>query len=235
MFEFVTTGLGRVIPVSLGNTPLNLTVAPRVEFGYRLPAGFGEFSIADTGFTSNGADTWSGPDGPASRSSALQANYTDFDYHSREYTPYACCEMRWRAGFRIAESFTTTSFFQPFAQAAAGSGVVAAQQSNALFGFGPHFAVEIERAFGQSGFSFVGKVDIADTYTIIRQRFSARTTTPIAPGVADGGVMIDRFENQVIILNVQVGLAWQPPAYAIPGDLGIFSYQGVFLRASWNY
>jgi hypothetical protein len=255
MFQVLTTGLGKSVPVALGNTELSLTVAPRIELGYRLPAGFGEFSIADTGFTSNGADTWSGPDGPASRSSALQMNYTDLDYHSREYAPYACWGMRWRAGMRIAESFTTTSFSQPFAQAAAGSGVIAAQQSNATLGFGPHFAVELEHAFARSGFSLVGKVDIADTYTTIRQRYSAVTTTPIAPGIADSGVLIDRFTNQIPILTVQIGLAWQPANYPNTRlylgyldqtwwnvmhnpnilSLGQFDYQGVFLRASWNY
>jgi hypothetical protein len=255
MFEVVTTGLGKTVPVALGNTGLSLTVAPRVEFGYRLPSGFGEFSISDTGFTSNGADRWSGPDGPASRSSALQANYTDLDYRSREYAPYACWGMRWRAGMRVAESFTTTAFNQPFAQAAAGSGVLAAQQSNATLGFGPHFAVELDYAFARSGFSLVGKVDIADTYTTIRQRYSAVTTTPIAPGVADSGVLIDRFTNQIPILTVQIGLAWQPQNYPNSRlylgyldetwwnvmqnpnllSLGQFDLQGVFLRASWNY
>jgi hypothetical protein len=59
----------------------------------------------------------------------------------------------------------------------------------------------------------------------------------------------------VPILTVQVGLSWQPPAYPNSRlDLGYlqqtwwntlqnpnllsfgqFDYQGVFLRASWNY
>jgi len=255
MSQTVVTGLGTSVFVQLGAARLDWTAAPRVELGYRLPTGFGEFSISDTGMTSNGGESFIGPDGPATRTSALQFNYTDFDYHSREYTPWANCEMKWRAGIRVAESFTTTTFSQPFAQAAAGSGVLAAQQSNATLGVGPHFAVELERRFAASGFSLLGKIDLGDNYTVIRQRYSATTTT-LTPTGLDSGVTIDRFLNQVIQLNVQVGVAWRPPSYPssrfflgyleeawwnpLANDntyttLGQFYYQGVVLRASWNY
>jgi hypothetical protein len=182
-------------------------------------------------------------------------NYTDLDYLSREFTPWANCVMKWRAGVRIAESFTTTSVSQSFAQAAAGSGVLFSQASNATFGAGPHFAVELERRFTWSGFSFVGMVDIADNYGIIRQRFTAVTTTLTPAGVPDSGVQIDNFQNQIIMLTAQVGLAWQPPrlpnAQLFLGYIdqtwwnvmanenlfsqGQFDYQGVCFRASWNY
>lgn len=257
LFQVVGTGLGRPIPVMLGNSPLSWTIAPRIEIGYRLPSGFGEFSIVDTGFSSNGSDVFNGPDGPAPRSSLLQMNYTDFDYHSREYTPYANWEMKWRAGVRFSESFTLTSVNETFAQAAAGSGILAAQQSNATQGVGPHFAIELERWFSTSGFAFTGKVDIADQFSIIRQRSSAITTTATPTGL-DNGVLIHNFSNQVVILTVQVGLSWQPPSYpcsrlylgylnetwwnalqdatlGVPISNGQFDYQGIFLRASWNY
>jgi hypothetical protein len=255
MSETVVTGLGRPIFVALSAARLNWTAAPRFELGYRLPSGFGEFSVSDTGFTANGGESFLGPDGPAMRTSALQLNYTDLDYLSREYTPWANCDMKWRAGMRVAESFTTTTFSQSFAQAAAGSGLLTAQQSNATFGFGPHFAVELEHRLAQPGFSLVGKIDVADNYTHIRQRYSAVTTT-VTPSGLDSGVIIDKFLNQVVMLSVQAGLAWRPPSYPnsrlflgyvdetwfnpLANDntyttLGQFYYQGVVLRASWNY
>jgi hypothetical protein len=254
MRENVITGLGTPVFVQLGASRLNWTAAPRFELGYRLPSGFGEFSISDTGMTSNGSESFIGPNGPATRASALQFNYTDFDYQSREFTPWPNWEMKWRAGIRVAESNTTTTFSQPFAQAAAGSGILAAQQSNATLGVGPHFAVELERHFDDCGFSWVGKIDLADNYTMIRQRYAATTTTATPTGL-DNGVTIDRFQNQVIILNVQVGLAWRPESYpnsrffvgyleetwwnALANNnsiqLGQFYYQGVVLRASWNF
>jgi hypothetical protein len=255
MLQIVGTGLGRPVTVALGNSPVDWTVAPRFELGYRLPSGFGEFAISDTGFSANGADIFKGPDGPAPRASALQINYTDLDYLSREYAPSPNWGMKWRAGVRVSETFTTTTVNESFAQAAAGSGILAAQQSNATLGVGPHFAVEFERSFSQSGFAFVGMVDISDSYTVIRQRFSAVTTTVTPSGALDSGVQIDRFENQVIVLTAQVGLAWQPPRYPNSRlflgyvdqtwwnvmanenllSQGQFEYQGVFLRASWNY
>ena len=70
-------------------------------------------------------------------------------------------------------------------------------------------------------------------------------------------MQIDRFNNAVIQLNVQIGLAWRPPSYpnsrlfvgyleetwwnalansnSTNGDLGQFYYQGAVLRASWNF
>jgi hypothetical protein len=259
MFEVVTTGLGRSVPVQLGNSPVSWTVAPRIEFGYRLPSGFGAFAIADSGFVANGADIFRGPDGPAPRTSSLQMNYTDLDYISREYTPCADWDMRWRAGARISETFSTTDVVETFAQAAAGSGILAAQQSNATLGAGPHFAIELDRWLRQSsGLGLLGKIDIADNFSVIRQRYSAVTTTLTPSGAFDSGVKIDRFENQIIILTVQLGLTWQPPQYpnsrvdlgwiqqtwwnvmqnaesGFPTANGQFDYQGVFLRASWNY
>jgi hypothetical protein len=257
MQQTVVTGVGTSVLVHLGAAALDWTAAPRFEVGYRLPSGFGEFAVADTCLTSNGGESFSGPDGLAKRTSALQFNYTDFDYLSREYTPWECCEMKWRAGLRVAESFTTTTVSQPFAQAATGSGVFAAQQSNATLGVGPHFALELERRLARPEFSVIGKLDLADTYTTIRQRYSATTTT-LTPAGLDSGVTINDFQNQVIVLSVQLGLAWQPPAY--PGSRfflgyleetwwnvmaneqqptnfsqGQFYYQGLFLRASWNY
>jgi hypothetical protein len=256
MSETVVTGLGTPLFVQLGAARLNWTAVPRLELGYRLPSGFGEFSISDTAMTANGGETFLGPNGPATRTSSLQFNYTDLDYLSREFMPLPCWEMKWRVGMRIAESFTTTTFNQAFAQAAAGSGILTAQQSNATFGFGPHGGVEVERAFVDTGFSWVGKVDLGYNYTHIRQRFSATGTTLVAPGVFDSGVTTDRFLNQVIMLNAQAGLAWRPATYPnsrlflgyiieawwnpLSNDntftsLGQFYYQGVTFRASWNF
>ena len=262
MQETVFTGLGRPVVFgsaafpALGAARLNWTAVPRFELGYRLPSGFGEFSISDTAMTSNGSETFIGPDGRASRASNLQFNYTDIDYLSREFMPSECWHMKWRAGMRVAESTTTTTFSQSFAQAAAGSGVFTAAQTNSTLGVGPHFGVELERTFGDSGFSLVGKADVGYNYTVIRQRFSATTTTPTATGL-DNGVQIDRFNNEVIQLNVQIGLAWRPQSYpnsrlflgyleetwwnalansnSSNGDLGQFYYQGVVFRGSWNF
>jgi hypothetical protein len=254
MQEFVTTGLGTTVFVEPGNTPVSWTAAPRFELGYRLPAGFGAFSIADTAFNTNGSDTVLLPDGPASRTSTLQMNRTDLDYISREFTPCPGWDLRWRAGMRVAESFTMTTINQPLAQAAAGSGVVTQQASNATLGVGPHFAFEVDRSLG-NGFSLVGKVDLGDNYTMIRQRYSVSLSTFAAPGAPDSGVTIDRFQNQIIFLTTQIGLAWQPPRYpcsrVFAGYLqetwwnvmtngnglaaGQFDFQGLTLRASWNY
>src|SRR5262249_50824386 len=45
--------------------PLDWTVAPRVELGYRLASGFGGFALAYRFFGTDGSETILGPDGPA--------------------------------------------------------------------------------------------------------------------------------------------------------------------------
>src|SRR5262249_48125466 len=144
-------------------------------------------------------------------------NYSDWDYTSREYTPWATPQanwtMEWRAGIRLAETWVVNRVDKPFAQAAGTNGVFAASDSNYTVGAGPHFGVELDRKVPQSGLSFVLKLDIANTFTRVRQRYSA-TTTPLTPaGVPAHGHYTENFWQQVPSLNYQVGLGWQPPRY----------------------
>jgi hypothetical protein len=121
--------------------------------------------------------------------------------------------MEWRAGIRLAETWIDSRVDQPFAKAAAGPGVFAERASNYTVGAGPHFGVGLDRKDPQSGLSFVMKLDIANTFTRVRQLFSASTTTLTPAGRPERGVYTQNFWQQVPILNYQVGLGWQPPRY----------------------
>ena len=141
-------------------------------------------------------------------------NYTDFDYASREYTPWANWGMKWHAGLRGAYTDTDTRFNEPFAQAAAGKGVFAAQQHSSTVGFGPHFGFELDRRFAQTGFSFVMKIDNAYVFSRINQTYSAATTTLTPAGRPETGVLTFKGRHdEISVLNVQVGLGWQHPRY----------------------
>ncbi|MFI5454923.1 MAG: hypothetical protein ACHRXM_05680 [Isosphaerales bacterium] len=213
MKHSVATPAGRSVLVAPGAAQQPWTVAPRLEVGYRLPSGFGGFSFSDRFFSTSGTGPFIGPAGSTTRTTRLGVNYSDWDYNSREYTPWANWEMEWRAGIRLAETWITNRVDEPFATAAAGRGVFAAGDSNYTVGAGPHFGVELDRRAPQSGLLFVAKLDIANTFTRERQLFSASTTTLGPTGVPMRGVFTQNFWQQVPILNYQVGLGWQPPRY----------------------
>ena len=85
--------------VHLPTAPLDWTVAPRVELGYRLASGFGGFAFAYRFFGTDGSETVLGLDGPADLRSRLDINVVDFDYQAclRNRAPGKC---HWHALFQ---------------------------------------------------------------------------------------------------------------------------------------
>jgi hypothetical protein len=260
MRHSVVTPTGRRVLVAPGAAQQPWTAAPRLEIGYRLPSGFGGFSFSDRFFSTSGSGPFVGPAGSTSRTTRLGVNYSDWDYTSREYTPWPNWQMEWRAGIRLAESWIDSRVDQSFAQAAAGQGVFIAGNSNYTVGTGPHFGVQLDRIFPASGLQFVAMLDIANTFTRVRQLFSASTTTLSPAGQPMRGEFTQNFWQQVPILNYQVGLGWQPPQYPNfklfvgyvyefwwqvasnsnitvnnGGTRGFFDNQGVVLQAGVNW
>jgi hypothetical protein len=213
MKHTVVTPSGRGVLVAPGAANQDWTVAPRIEVGYRLPSGFGGFSFSDRFFNTSGTGPFVGPAGVTSRSTQLGVNYSDWDYTSREYMPWANWGMEWRAGIRLAETWIDSRVDQSVARAAAGTGVFATDVSNYTVGAGPHVGVELDRKFPVSGLSFVMRFDIANTFTRVRQLYSASTTALNSAGVPERGLYTSNFWQQVPILNYQIGMGWQPPRY----------------------
>jgi hypothetical protein len=257
----ISSRSGSPVLVSLQNAGLNWTVAPLFEVGYRLPAGFGEFALANRFFNAQGTDTILLMNGPATRMSRLSVNYTDLVYSSREYTAWANWSMKWRAGVRGAYTYIATRVEEPFDRAAAGTGVVAARQTSTSLGAGPYYGVELDRRLAQTGFTFVTRFDAADVFSRFRQRIGAATTTLTPTGQPTRGFGSGDFWNIVPIVNAQIGLGWQPPRYpnaslyvgyvfeywwnalsnsnthvqTHQGDHGEFFNQGVVFQAGVNY
>jgi hypothetical protein len=225
----VVTGLGHAIVVQLGSARLDWTAAPRLEVGYRLPSGFGEISLSDRYFTAVGSGAFAGPDGRATRSTRFMVNYTDLDYASREYTPFVNWTMKWRVGFRSAETFLRTRVDESLAAAAAGGGFFSQQATNRSVGFGPHFGLELERRLRRPGLAIVTNVDGASLFTTIHQQFTATNLAVLSPGRFDSGTSLAQFKQDVPVLIVQLGLSWQPVrrpnSRLYLGYMGQFWYQ----------
>jgi hypothetical protein len=210
----VTTKLGRMVNVALGNARLDWAVSPRFEVGYRLPSGFGQFSMSTRFFSANGTQTIMRPDGPALLTTRLGVSYTDWDYSSREYTPWTNWGMQWFVGLRLAYTDTDNHLNEPIAQAAAGRGIFAAIQDSSTQGMGPHWGFGLDRKIGQSGLSFVTNLDDAYVFSRLNQTFGAATTALLPNGKHDSGILVQKgIHTQNPVLTWRVGLSYQPPRY----------------------
>jgi hypothetical protein len=225
----IMTRSGKTANLQLGNASMSETISPRIELGYRLPSGFGQLSVADRFFTSSGTGPYNTSSGTGTRSSILSVNYTDFDYGSWEYTPWKNWSMMWVAGVRQEETFNRTRVSLPFAQAAAGRGIYAAQSSNATAGAGMHFAVLLQRKFADSGFSLINRFDVGDTFSQVHQYFSANFTTSNANGRPEAGFVKEAVWMQIPMVNYIVGIGYQPPSHP-----NVRLFAGYMLDAWWN-
>jgi hypothetical protein len=167
--------------LSLPSAPLDWTASPRVELGYRLPSGFGEFAIAYQILASDGTGTVAGPDATAALKSEVEFNVVDFDYASRELSLWPGWGMKWRIGLRTADAYFSSLATEPFAAAAAGSGIFQSNVRNNFWGIGPHTTLELERRLGWEGWKLVGRVDGATLMGEVDQNFTEVSTT-VGPG-----------------------------------------------------
>jgi hypothetical protein len=255
--DIVQVGTRTPDTVHVPPATLDWTGAPRFEVGYRLPSGFGEFAVAYRFLTSEGTGTVFGPDALAAVKSRLDINIVDLDYTSREFFtfqwPY--CAMRWRFGVRWADAFFDARAVQPFAAAAAGTGIFETYASNNFWGVGPHAGLELARRWDSSGLALVGRVDGATLLGRLRQNFSETSTTVGANGPFLAGSTRQSVSQDVPIITAFLGLRWQPPRYPSVGisagyeyeywwnvgrnsstsSRGELSDQGILLRAEFNF
>jgi hypothetical protein len=237
--------------VALPSAALDWTVSPRFEVGYELASGCGEISLAYRFLTTQGNGSVVGADALAALKSRLDLNIIDLDYASREFSLWPHCDMKWRFGGRYAYLYLDSRADEPFAAAAAGSGVFEQRSSNSFVGFGPHTGVELAQRFEGTGLSLFGSIDGWISLGRIRQGFFETSTTAGLTGETRVSS-----SQAVPSLNGQAGLKWQPPNYqnarfflgyqyeywwdvgrfsSTPNSRGELWDQGVLLRAEFNY
>jgi len=177
--------------VHVGGADLEWTLSPRFEVGYRLPSGFGAFGLSYRFLTTDGSRIGLGPDGPAVFNSRLDVHIIDLDYISREFSVWPLGElwkMQFRIGQRWASIYYDASSLEPFDEAAAGSGIFSARNTNRYVGTGPHGGVELVRRLERLGFSVFGRIDGWISLGRIRQGFFESSTTLGPNGLPLGGV-----------------------------------------------
>lgn len=241
--------------VQTPSAPLDWTAAPRVQVGYRLAGGLGEFAVAWRGFATQGTQSGWGPDGPTFIKSRLDYNVADFDYQSWEISCWPEWDMRWTVGGRLAYLYYDSSQAQSAAQASAGSGILDTRVTNSYVGFGPHVALELSRKLAGTGLAGLIRWDSGIELGRIRQGFFEDLAGVDAAGRPLGGTTRVSSSQSDPWTNIQAGLSWQPPGWldvhlflgyeyeywwnvgrlSITPSRGEMSNQGAVLRAEFNY
>jgi hypothetical protein len=244
--------------VQLPGGTLNWTAAPRIELGYRLPEGFGEIDLAYRFLGAQGTGTASGafaaPDAPGSLTKRLDIQVADLDYASNELS-ICTWWMKWRLGLRGSDVYFDSRVDEPFAAAAAGSGVSERRDTNNFWGIGPHGSLEIERRLTNWGLMALGRLEGSILLGRVDQGFFETSTTRGAGGQFLTGQTLESNGGAVPELEGNIGLGWRPPSCPslrvfagyeyehwwdvarLPdtGSVGEVYTQGILLRADFNY
>jgi hypothetical protein len=210
----VTTAAGRVDPAAPPGSPLDATVSPRFELGYRLPNGAGAFGLGFRWLTTSGNGTTVGDFGPAlSQHGRFNFNVADLDYHTREFSlgwfPGDEWDFRWTFGVRAVNLYFDNRLVYP-ATVATPDAVTAQRETNGLNAFGPHVALDLHRRFLDClvpGLAFGGRIDYTDLFGRIRQRF----IEDLNGGVSEAASSFGRFETSAEVFQGQIGFSYTLP------------------------
>jgi hypothetical protein len=209
LVDTVTVGGRPADLVRLNSAPLDWTIAPRFEFGRRLPEGLGDISLSYRFLVTQGNSTMPGPDGLSALTSRFDLNVIDLDYASREVSLWPFCQMKWRIGLRGAFLYFDSRASEPFATAAAGSGISQSRVTDSYGGVGPHVSLELWQRLGQSSWSVYGRFDGGTLLGQIQQGFY-ETSTIAVPGGFLSAVTHEHDGQAVPMVIPQFGLHWKP-------------------------
>jgi hypothetical protein len=238
---------------------LNWAVTPEVSAGYRLPSGFGEFYATYRGLATDGTGKVGGPAAPLSLKSRLDFNYGELSYASREISLWPKADCKWWVGVRYASTYFD-SVGQDFPAVPAPGMVLAQRTTNSFVGIGPHAGLLLSHRLclaGVPGLALYGRLDASSLYGRVRQQTFEEAVPLTPPDQTTGAVGVSGSQGAVIV-NLQAGLTWQPPGWCgtlfslgyvyehwwnvgllnpaiLPNSSGEFYYQGVTLRAEFNF
>jgi hypothetical protein len=244
--SFPVTVAGDTHDVAPPLARLAWTASPKVEVGYRLPAGAGELLAAYRNITSDGNATVAGfdPAGLARVRSRMNLNVIDLYYANHESSLGPGWDMRWDVGARLASFFFDTRAAGPSLQQRA---------SMDSFTGGVKGGLALYRALGGvPGLSAGGRVEGAYLLGHIDQSFEEVQTPAGGPPV--GGASRFPAGQGVAVGALQAGIRYTPDgpdgrlgfeagylyerwfslgeAFANRGDLEV---QSLFLRFTYNY
>jgi hypothetical protein len=232
---------GTSATLNVPSTPLDWTVSPSFELGYKLPDSCGEFLLRYRFLNTDGTGSVATDAGDVGVKSRLSMNVIDLDYNSARYQPWPRWDLRWTIGARIATVFYDTSISNDaFSQSA----------SNYFYGAGPHAGLELERKLSfLPAFGFFVKGDASVLIGQVKQRFSESFVDEAGDVVST--TTWQRKTQSVEVLNFQAGASYTPTDYLrftlgyqyehwfslgrLGDSRGELTTQGVFLRGQFDF
>jgi hypothetical protein len=197
---------GFVDIVALPSASLDWVGSPRIEVGYRMAQGLGEFLVGYQSLVSSGkalAVDFEGPGNPGFLRSRLNMNVVDFLYGTREYSLAPGWDLDWRVGARLATIY--------FDSQAAGFFLQQRESSN-FIGAGPIASVEVARHFLDCpAVAVFGRLQGALLVGNVHQSFGESVDlTPVGGSLVGGAT--DHDSTQVVpVLELQLGMSYTPP------------------------
>jgi hypothetical protein len=247
--------------VDIGGNPINPTISPRFEVGYRFPGNWGGVQLGYQFLTSQGSGpTVTGPldaiQAPGRQAGVLNFNLFDVTYVSREYSLGPYWNMRWGAGARglVLYFNSGVQFFNP---GSALGDIVAQNTSNSLSGLGVWAFGEVERKMPIEGLALFGRFEATDLEAQIRQGFSETVAggngtpmnfaarydfsvgVPILREVAGVSYTVPQWNYSRFMLGVQWETFFQVGrdnlTIGVPISRGQLDLYGLFFRAEFNF
>ena len=252
---------GKTDFIKFQGNPVDATISPRFELGYRFPGNWGGFQLGYRFLTTQGSEQMTtGPEddiqAPANQMGILNFNLIDFTYVSREFSLGPYWNLRWGAGARALFLYFNSGlkFINP---GSALSDVLAQNESNSLSGFGVWSFIDLERKMPIEGLALFGRFEATDLEAEIRQGYSETVLGPSGT-LLPFNARYD-FSVGVPILREVVGASYTVPQWnycrfmlglqyetffqigrdqmtnGIPDSRGQLDLYGLILRAEFNF
>jgi hypothetical protein len=217
--------------IQVPNVQLPWTAVPRIDLGYRLEQGLGEFHAIFRSLNNSGTAAVANFDsaGAGVVSSRLNFNVLDLDYAYTEFNPgrlprispllmipgrlglnlrpeddpYPTFRLKWAFGARMANVF--------FESQGAGRQILEQRMVNNFVGGGLHTSVDLTKPLPwRPGLAVYGRIEASGLFGATTQSFSQTEVLPNGT-IASGAVSTHDFDLGVPILDVSCGLSYTPP------------------------
>ncbi len=247
--------------IKFPGNPINTTVSPRFEIGYRFPGGWGGIQLGYRFLTSEGSgqaltSPLNSNQGSGPQQGILNFNMVDLNYVSREFSLGPLWNLRWGAGFRALALYFNSGMEFDNPGSALGS-VLAQNVSNSVSGFGVWAFLDLERKMPVPGLALFARLEATDLVSQIRQGFSETVIgptgaplafqarydfsvgTPILREVVGASYTVPRWNYSRFMLGIEYETYFQIGRdnlnIGVPISRGQLDLYGLFCRAEFNF
>jgi hypothetical protein len=243
--------------ITFAGNPLNATVSPMFQLGYRFPDGMGEIRLGYRFMDSEGSEITGTKFGAAAQHGRLAVNIVDLEWATREFSLGPDCEMRLAIGVRYNTIYydsqvtllnPVTVIDQPFGTSPFTRLSQTEVVNDRLIGF--HGLLELDRKFCIPGLTVFGRIEGSGMYGYAYQTFKevlaerpgfneirvrTRLGLPILAGEAGLAYDMPLLNHSRFLIGYQYEVWFNAGRGNNDLSFGELSDQGIFLRAEFNF